>query len=232
MIEIAIAHDLSAVDLRLPAATDSLPVARHAVRALGEALDADAHALGDAESAVCEACAGAIVRARPPDADEVELRLRPHGRWLRAAVCPGAAPAMLLGLRARGARGSARGNQPGGAVARLVRRVTAMFAARVDPPSDRLVEALFLSELVARLAPRRLAGGRLVLGLDARGKSLLLRVGPLVHGGALAMVADAEVPAVGSVIDRLADAVTVEPTDASSAGAERLVVAVGAPAGA
>jgi hypothetical protein len=147
-------------------------------------------------------------------------------------VRPCGAPPMLLGLRTRDAGGAAARSHPG-AVARVVRRVTAMVAARVDPPADRLVEALLLSELVARLAPRRVAGGQLVLGLDARERGLSLRIGPLVRGGAVALLGDAEVPVVGSVIERLADDVTVEPAaDLARGGAERLVVAIGTSAAA
>lgn len=231
-MEIEIPSDHPAVNLRLPADADSLPVARHAVRSLGEALDADARPLAHAERAVTDACADAIGRAGPLDGGGLELRLRPHGRRLRAAVHPGDAPTMLLGLRTRGADGAAPRGHPG-AVARVVRRVTAVFAARVDPPSDRLVEALFLSEIVVRLAPRRVTGGRLVLGLDSREGGLCMRIGPLVCGGADGLLGDAALPGVGSVIERLADRVSVEPAAGlPGARAERLVVAIGAPSAA
>jgi hypothetical protein len=40
-----------------------------------------------------------------------------------------------------------------------------------------------------------------------------LRVGPLEPGGALAVVADSEVPVVGSVLDKLADEVRTDVHD-------------------
>ena len=103
---------------------------------------------------------------------------------------------------------------------RMLRRLVAVVAAQRDMPSDRLVEALLVAELVARNALRYLIGDRAQVSIGPSNGGFELRVGPLEAGGAEAAVSDSDVPVVGPVIARLADSTDTEPTN----GEERLVV--------
>jgi serine/threonine-protein kinase RsbW len=105
---------------------------------------------------------------------------------------------------------------------RMLRRLVAVVAAQRDMPSDRLVEALLVAELVARNALRYLIGDRAQLSIAPVEGGFELRVGPLESGGAEAAVSDSDVPVVGSVIAQLADSTDTEPTN----GDERLVVRI------
>lgn len=93
---------------------------------------------------------------------------------------------------------------------RILRRLVAVVAAQADMPTDRMVEALLVAELVARHGLRRLIGDCLEVGLERASGGLRLRVGPLEPGGADAVVADSDVPVVGPVIARLADEIGTE----------------------
>jgi serine/threonine-protein kinase RsbW len=77
MIEITVDLPASRVDLRLPAERDSLPVARQALRSLGEAVAADREALEDAELALTEACANVVEHAYGAERGVIELNLVP-----------------------------------------------------------------------------------------------------------------------------------------------------------
>lgn len=106
---------------------------------------------------------------------------------------------------------------------RMLRRLVAVVAAQRDMPSDRVVEALLIAELVARNALRYLIGDRAQVSIrPANGAGFELRVGPLEKGGAEAAVSDSDVPVVGPVIARLADSTDTEPAN----GDECLVVRV------
>ena len=109
--------------------------------------------------------------------------------------------------RRRAGSGSGRAADP----ARLV----AVVAAQNDMPSDRVVEALLLAELVARNALRHLIGDRAQVSITSGELGFELRVGPLEKGGADAAVADSDVPVVGPVIERLSDATATEPVNST-----------------
>lgn len=93
---------------------------------------------------------------------------------------------------------------------RILRRLVAMVAAQLDMPSDRVVEALLVAELVARNALRYITGDQVEVGIAESGEGFELRVGPLEENGAAAVVADSDVPVVGPVIERLTDGIEVE----------------------
>ena len=93
---------------------------------------------------------------------------------------------------------------------RIMRRLVAVVAAQADMPVDRMMEALLVAELVARHAMSRLVGDRVRIRITRDGDGFVLRLGPLEEQGAAATVRDSEVPAVGSVVERLADGVRVE----------------------
>jgi anti-sigma regulatory factor (Ser/Thr protein kinase) len=96
---------------------------------------------------------------------------------------------------------------------RMLRRLVAIVAAQRDMSTERVVEGLLVAEVVARHALRRLVGDRAHVRLAHRGRGFELAIGPLEVGGADAVVADSEVPVVGSVVARLADEVRAEDDD-------------------
>jgi serine/threonine-protein kinase RsbW len=93
---------------------------------------------------------------------------------------------------------------------RILRRLVAVVAAQQDMSSERVMEGLLLAELVARNALRYLIGEQVSVHIDVVGDGFELRVGPLEVGGAHAVIADSQVPVIGSVLERLADEVRVE----------------------
>src|SRR4051794_29622816 len=100
MIEIAIDISRPLLDLRLPAEPDSLPLARQALRSLGDAVRADREALEDAELAVTEACTNVVEHAYvgtpgvmdvvfEPAPTEIVVKVRDYGRGIGASVSEG-----------------------------------------------------------------------------------------------------------------------------------------------
>jgi serine/threonine-protein kinase RsbW len=102
----------------------------------------------------------------------------------------------------------------------VLRRVVGMVAARADMPLDRLDDAVLLADMVAEHVGPHVIEGRVGVALASGHRALTLRIGPMREGGAAALIADAVVPGVGNVIERLADTVEVETAD----GGELLVV--------
>jgi serine/threonine-protein kinase RsbW len=103
----------------------------------------------------------------------------------------------------------ADGAGPGGRplTERVARRVVAIVAAQSELPPSRITEALLVTELVVRHVGAHQIGPRLKLRVR-RGESCVeLFVGPLLPGGAAAIVDTTELPTLGSVVTRLADAV-------------------------
>ena len=96
MIEIEFNILSPQVFLTVPASVDSIPVARQALRSLGETVSAEREALEDAELALTEACANAVEHAyRPgedgkvvvtmaPKDDEMHVSVRDFGRGMPA----------------------------------------------------------------------------------------------------------------------------------------------------
>ena len=95
----------------------------------------------------------------------------------------------------------------------ILRRVVGMLAARADLPLDRLDDAVLVADLIAARAPAHSVDDKIIVELDPGDRSLLLRVGPLRHGGGQALIVDAAVPGVGNVIEQLTDELEVVPRD-------------------
>lgn len=104
---------------------------------------------------------------------------------------------------------------------RVLRRLVAVVAAQLDLPSDRVVEALLVAELVARSGLRYLTGDTARVTISPADGGFELRVGPLEKGGAQSAVEDSDVPVVGRVLERL---VTATATESDDAGAELLML--------
>jgi hypothetical protein len=86
-------------------------------------------------------------------------------------------------------------------------RVVGMLAARAQCPIDRLDDAMLLTDAVAAHAPAHSADAHVQVVVAADEEGLELRVGALAPEGARSLLADAELPGVGNVFDRVADEV-------------------------
>jgi hypothetical protein len=102
----------------------------------------------------------------------------------------------------------------------VLRRVVGMLAARADLPLDRLDDAVLVADVIASRASGY-APEAVHVQLAPGDRTLWLRVGPLRPGGASALLGEAAVPDVGSIILKLADEVHV---DTAEAGDEYLRV--------
>jgi hypothetical protein len=101
----------------------------------------------------------------------------------------------------------------------VLSRVIGMLAARAQCPIDRLDDALLVSDAVAAHSPRYTENGPVAIELAATADSLELVVGGLAPNGAQGLLADAELPGVGNVLERVAQDVSVE---TGGEGGERL----------
>jgi serine/threonine-protein kinase RsbW len=106
-------------------------------------------------------------------------------------------------------------------VAPVLSRVVGMLAARAQCPVDRLDDALLVADAIAAHSQTHAADGHVTVRLTAAPDAIELRVDELRSGGAKGLLADASLPGVGNVLERIADEVEVEP---SSDGRETLRV--------
>ena len=103
--------------------------------------------------------------------------------------------------------------QEGPLVGPVLSRVVGMLAARALCPVDRLDDALLVADALAAHAPDHTIDGTLVVTVATDAETIRLRVGPLREDGAEGLLADATLPGVGNVLERVADAITVGRTD-------------------
>ena len=96
-------------------------------------------------------------------------------------------------------------------VGAVLGRVVGMLAARAQCPIDRLDDALLITDAVAAHAPRFSTGDRVRVVVRTDQDSLEIIVGPLASGGTEGLVADATLPGVGNVLERVADEVDRSP---------------------
>ena len=112
----------------------------------------------------------------------------------------------------------------GSLVGPILSRVVGMLAARADAPVDRLDDVLLVSDAIAAHGPAHSgADGVLRVTVQTAEQELRLRVGPLAPDGANALLASAELPGVGNIVEQVASMVTVEP---DGSGGEHLVILV------
>ena len=91
----------------------------------------------------------------------------------------------------------------------VLTRVIGMLAARAQCPIDRLDDALLVADTVAAHSPDHAVNGSVTVGLAAQEGQLELTVGSLRPQGAEALLRDADLPGVGNVLERVADAVEI-----------------------
>jgi hypothetical protein len=103
-------------------------------------------------------------------------------------------------------------------------RVVSMVLSRAECPVDRLDDALLACEEIAAHGLGHAADGHLTVTLRTSDEKLEMRVGELAERGARGVLADAMVPGVGNVLERVTDEQRVEP--AQGGGCEELVLAI------
>lgn len=92
----------------------------------------------------------------------------------------------------------------------VLSRVVGMLAARAQCPVDRLDDALLVADAIAAHAPSHSTDGHVTVRLDAAEDGLGLTVLGLRDGGGDALLADAALPGVGNVLERIANDVSVD----------------------
>jgi serine/threonine-protein kinase RsbW len=92
----------------------------------------------------------------------------------------------------------------------VLRRVVAMMAAHVGFTMDRLSDAVLVAETLAAHTRSHTVNGVVRVIVEDREAGVVLRVGPLVDGGATGLLADSRLPAYGGVLEHLADEVAAE----------------------
>jgi serine/threonine-protein kinase RsbW len=91
----------------------------------------------------------------------------------------------------------------------VLSRVIGMLAARAQCPIDRLDDALLVADTVAAHGPDYGHNGSVRVDLAAKPGSIELTIGALRPQGAHQLLADAELPGVGNVLERVSDLVEV-----------------------
>jgi serine/threonine-protein kinase RsbW len=102
----------------------------------------------------------------------------------------------------------------------VLARVVSLVAARADFSIDRLSDAQIVSDAIAGAAGAHVQDGALEIAIDEQEQGFELVIGPLVAGGGQRLVADTELPGLGCLLERLTDALTIEPI--GDADGERL----------
>jgi hypothetical protein len=98
-----------------------------------------------------------------------------------------------------------------------------MLAARAQCPVDRLDDALLVADAIAAHTQNHTADGHVTVRLAAGPEGIEMEVGELGKGGADGLLADASLPGVGNILERIADQVEVD----RSAGRESITVRLG-----
>jgi hypothetical protein len=106
----------------------------------------------------------------------------------------------------------------------VLSRVVGMLAARADWPVDRVDDALLVADAISAHGAAHALDGHLTIALQASADELELEVSSLKGDGARGLHADAELPGVGNVLDRIASDVSFAPESAGEA--ERLVIRI------
>lgn len=89
-------------------------------------------------------------------------------------------------------------------------RVIGMLAARAGCPIDRLDDALLIADAVAARAGSFSEDGRIGVHVSATQGAVELNVGPLRDDGANGLIASADLPGVGNILESVADELSRE----------------------
>jgi hypothetical protein len=93
-------------------------------------------------------------------------------------------------------------------------RVISMVLARADCPMNRLDDAMILCDALSAHAPAHAHEDHLAFTMATDDRGIELRIGELAERGAGGLLADAAVPGVGNVLERLSDELRIEPSSA------------------
>ncbi|MDQ6778235.1 MAG: ATP-binding protein [Actinomycetota bacterium] len=110
----------------------------------------------------------------------------------------------------------------GAPAAAVLGRFISLLAARANLSIDRMSDLQLVSDALALHAPRRALNDRVHVSAADHESGFDLRVGPLQAGGSDAIVADATLAGVGSLLHLLSDDVASEPVSGGAPGAEVL----------
>ena len=88
-----------------------------------------------------------------------------------------------------------------------------ILAARADCPIDRLDDALLIADAIAATAAHFAEDGRVNVRVVAERGAVELHVGPLRPDGADGLIASADLPGIGNVLERVADELEPQPAD-------------------
>jgi hypothetical protein len=94
--------------------------------------------------------------------------------------------------------------------------VISMVLARADCPMNRLDDAMILCDALSAHAPAHARDGHVSFTMATDERGIELRVGELAEQGASGLLAAADVPGVGNVLERLSDELRIEPPAASA----------------
>lgn len=98
----------------------------------------------------------------------------------------------------------------GPALLPVVRRVVNSVGGQADIELGRLGDLEVLAETLSASIDRFTPDGRVRLAVSSSTGVVVLRIGPLVQGGAEGLLARCALPEVGVVVDRLADHVKID----------------------
>ena len=233
--------EASVADLKTVVTEAAMNVVVHAYPA-GEAGPLSVEAVAEHEGLTVEVRDfGTGIRPRP-DVDRPSLRI---GLTLIAALSSsfeisggsgrGTVIRMHLPLKARELEGEASEQAlaapaptetevrvgPPELVGSVMSRVIGALAARQEISVDRLSDAMLLSDAISARAPEGFSDGNVSLSVADRPNGVVLRVGPMVDGGAERVRKGLDLPDVGS-LEMLADELRVEHGE----DGEYLVVAI------
>jgi serine/threonine-protein kinase RsbW len=88
-------------------------------------------------------------------------------------------------------------------------RVVSMVLVRADWPMDRLDDALLVCDAIAAHAPAYVRDGQLAFTVASDAQGVELHVEALAERGARGLIADATVPGVGNVLERMSNELRV-----------------------
>ena len=111
---------------------------------------------------------------------------------------------------------------PGAPAAPVLGRFVSLLAAQASLSIDRMSDLQLVSDALALHAPRRTVKGAFHVSASGHESGFDLRVGPLQAGGSDAIVADATLAGVGSLLHLLSDGIASEPVKDGAPGAEFL----------
>lgn len=93
-------------------------------------------------------------------------------------------------------------------------RVISMVLTRANCPLDRLDDAMMLCDALSAHAPAHARDRHIAFTMATDGQGIELRVGELTERGANGLLADAAMPGVGNILERLSDELRIEPSSA------------------